>query len=136
MYIYSTTAVWLVLYVVVQWSPFLVLRLISIEYVSIEVPTTINLLPNNYIPIKRKLNKYYENCLVVINQLLLTFPWGVEIVNQTFWSIFNTLFLLPIYFVHSCVSIYQTFRRFIRQSFAINVHQNLMNIIHYVVHLG
>ena len=29
--------------------------------------------------------------------------------------IFTTLILLPIYFVHSSVSIYQTFTRFIRQ---------------------
>ena len=34
---------------------------------------------------------------------------------QTFWPIFTTLVLLPIYFVYSLVSIYQTFTRFIGQ---------------------
>ena len=50
--------------------------------------------------------------------LLLTFKWGAEIVSQIFWSTLITLVLLPIYFVHSWVSIYRTFTRFTRQCFA------------------
>ena len=34
---------------------------------------------------------------------------------QTFWCIFTTLVLLPIYFVYNLVSIYQMFTRFIGQ---------------------
>ena len=42
---------------------------------------------------------------------------GMEIwaTCRTFWPIFTTLVLLPIYFVYSSVSIYRTFTRFIGQ---------------------
>ena len=47
--------------------------------------------------------------------ILYTGVWKHWAGYRTFWPIFTTLVLLPIYFVYSLVSIYRTFTRFIGQ---------------------
>ena len=57
----------------------------------------------------------YMYMYMYIYNVLCTGVWKHWANCRTFWPIFATLVLLPIYFVYSSVSFYRTFTRFIGQ---------------------
>ena len=73
--------------------------------------------------------------IIIIMISLYCIMWKHWANCQTFWPIFTTLVLFPIYFVYSLVSIYGIFTRFIRQYPAwLNVSTSLApGIIHPII---